>query len=132
MLAIGVAGCDLSLVIEAPQEPTVLSVPHDIAEIVHSVRDDRSKLISQVRALHYNLGRQPSDASLEDRKLSFAPGALPVAREVGIEATVQVVDGSWKPHAEYVSAQCHFHLVSQLEVVSFGWRKVSNWRRLAG
>ena len=60
-------------------------------------------LIAQLGLPHYDLGSDPCHASLKDGKLTVTLAALPIAGEVGVEASVFVIDCARKPDVEDIS-----------------------------
>src|SRR5450755_149645 len=131
LLAVAVEGSDLTVVVEAPVETAVLLVPQDVAQKIQAMLDDGQILLFQIRPPHHDLRCDPGHTSLEHGKLSFTLCGLPVAREVGIESSVLIVDTSREPDSQDVAAQHGLSLAGELQVGRFRGRGINNRLRFA-
>jgi len=105
MFVVAEGGSDVAAVVETPVEAALLLVPHHAGEEVDAVMDDGNELLFHCRFAEDYLRSDPCHASLENGELTVAGKWFPVAREVGVEAAVYIVDGAREPEIENLGVE---------------------------
>src|SRR5579862_9301781 len=90
MFMVGKSRGDRTVIGEAPEKATILLVPHDVYQVISPVAHIREILFAQGRLAEDYLRGNPCHAPLKHGKLSLALKRAPIAREIGMEATVDI------------------------------------------